>query len=252
MGGPIRRTGVVGWSSWGPAGYSLGSRAPTFPGRSHEEEIPSYQAGAAASRRPDGRARLGSETGGPTPRAWSFLEEEVVIVILEGPDGSGKTHLAHRLQKEFKLGYWHEGPTPEDQPPVIYYCQKLWSFRDNHMVLDRFALGERVYGPIVRKRDRLGESGWATFQKVCDDLDVIQIVCLPPYHICLKTWENRQDEEWLETTRLLLETYATFAHFTLFDDNLFPYDWTQHSEDRLMQWVEMTYHIKTARRGGRV
>lgn len=170
-----------------------------------------------------------------------------MIIILEGPDGSGKTTLARHLQQEFKLGYWHEGPTPEDQPPVTYYCQKLWSFRNTPVVIDRFALGERVYGPVVRKRDRLGETGWATFQKVCHDLCVIQIVCLPPYPLCLKTWEDRESQEWLENSRLLLETYAVFAHFCIFDESLLAYDWTAQSEEGLMQQIQMSYNIMKGR-----
>jgi hypothetical protein len=188
---------------------------------------------------------MGGTAGIATPRSWSVGQEDEMIIILEGPDGSGKTVLAHHLIEAFKLSYSHEGPTPEDQNPTTYYCQKLWSFRDVPVVLDRFALGERVYGPIVRKRDRLGESGWAAFQKVCQDLCVIQIVCLPPYPMCLKTWENRQDREWLESSRLLLETYSAFAHFCIFDESLLAYDWTQQSEEGLMRMIEMSYNMRS-------
>ena len=161
-----------------------------------------------------------------------------MIVILEGPDGSGKTTLAHRLMATFGMMYAHEGPTPEFPEPDAYYCGELWSHRFDNIVFDRFALGERVYGPILRGQDRLGDRGWATLQGLISQFDVLQLVCLPPPNICLEHWTSRPHEEFIKKRDLFLHSYATFAYFTMYDLVLEPYDWTvAGAEDRLMERI---------------
>jgi MoxR-like ATPase len=67
-----------------------------------------------------------------------------MIVILEGPDGAGKTTLAEQLAKKYGLVYKHEGPPPPKVNVLEYYGQLLDEARGKNVVFDRLALGERV------------------------------------------------------------------------------------------------------------
>src|SRR4051812_40343820 len=75
--------------------------------------------------------------------------------VLEGPDGAGKSTLALTLAREYGLTIDHFGPPK--QPPLREYLHWLiqrdsWPHR---RVIDRFHLGEAVYGPVWRKTNNL-------------------------------------------------------------------------------------------------
>jgi energy-coupling factor transporter ATP-binding protein EcfA2 len=148
-----------------------------------------------------------------------------MIVILEGPDGSGKTTLAKTLQERYGLLYRHEGPPPEDVAPLTYYCDILEEHRHDNIVFDRFALGERVYGPILRHGDRIGELGWYTFVSYAQSLGVVQVVCLPPPDACHSVWASGRSE-MLKSDREFFMSYAAFAYFAG-DAAQLRYDWTR-------------------------
>jgi hypothetical protein len=102
------------------------------------------------------------------------------VVILEGPDGGGKTTLAKKLvDAGFK--YRHEGPPPAQVDIVAYYLKILYdSLRStDHIVHDRLWLGERVYGPVRRGSDRLGDLGQKLFERLHHSKPIQQYICLP-------------------------------------------------------------------------
>ena len=73
-----------------------------------------------------------------------------MIVIIEGCDGTGKTTLAKKIAKKFKLKYLHESAPPK--PGYEYYAEKALTL-PNNCVVDRFHLGECVY-PRIKKGKR--------------------------------------------------------------------------------------------------
>lgn len=150
-----------------------------------------------------------------------------MIVILEGPDGAGKTTLARQLQETFKLEYHHEGPPPPGEHPLWYYGRTLASFRGRRIVLDRFALGERVYGPSLRGVDRLGAEGWQVFSRLTAALSAIQIIVLPPPQLCEERWRNSPKAELFDDVLLLYRTYAEFAYLATTDFAFKTYDPTR-------------------------
>lgn len=63
------------------------------------------------------------------------------MIIIEGPDGSGKTTLAMQMAKRANLEYRHMGPPEEGMDHVQWYLDRVGPY-----VWDRFHLGEETYG----------------------------------------------------------------------------------------------------------
>lgn len=75
-----------------------------------------------------------------------------MLIIIEGPDGAGKSTLAHALVRDYGYGYVHFSQPKQD--PLLEYLP-AWTHEDK-LVVDRFHLGEGVYGPLYRGKDGLG------------------------------------------------------------------------------------------------
>jgi len=73
-------------------------------------------------------------------------------VVIEGPDGSGKTTLAEAFRRE-GMGVSHCGPPT--RPALSYYLDVLAGHPDGWAALDRFHAGSFVYGTVFRGGDDL-------------------------------------------------------------------------------------------------
>ena len=83
-------------------------------------------------------------------------------VILDGPDATGKTTLAEKLQKKYGMGFVHsDAHAPND---LKYHMDLL--DRDN-MVYDRFMCGEFVYPEIYGRKPKM------TFEEICQVMQKI-------------------------------------------------------------------------------
>jgi GTPase SAR1 family protein len=90
-----------------------------------------------------------------------------VIIILEGPDGAGKSTMIEELKRHYlmqigrspeSVQIWHAGPFPEGSNPWTEYVvpiSQLVATRDYLILIDRWHLGELVYGPLLRGQSRL-------------------------------------------------------------------------------------------------
>lgn len=74
-----------------------------------------------------------------------------MIIILDGPDGSGKTTLAKKIAQQTGYEYAHMSyPVDSEESAGMYnaYAQKLQHTKN--LVFDRAWYSEMVYGPIKR------------------------------------------------------------------------------------------------------
>lgn len=90
-----------------------------------------------------------------------------MIIVLEGPDGAGKSTMIEELKRFHmkQLGcsaetvqVWRAGPFPEGSDPWTEYViplSRLHATRDWLVLIDRWHLGELVYGPLLRGQSRL-------------------------------------------------------------------------------------------------
>lgn len=120
-------------------------------------------------------------------------------VILEGPDNSGKTSLAHHLLKGVaNLTYFHPGGAPDSdaaEDVCLTEQQARLEIMDS-LVLDRVtAISQRVYSPNIA-RDAVRELALGKLLRLAD---TVVIYCRPPNERLMDTasftWRQEETEE---------------------------------------------------------
>lgn len=155
------------------------------------------------------------------------------MIILEGPDNSGKSTLAAKLKRDTGLPVIHSVKPKEDMSSiqVYHHCLNQVAPKDTLSILDRVtAISESIYGPICRGKSALG-----MYQKDAL-LDIWQrpytiIYCRPDDETILENGGRPQMPGVLENHKRIIDAYDTFM-----DDLMrfgcplvFWYDW----KDRL-------------------
>lgn len=78
-------------------------------------------------------------------------------------------------------------------------------------LLDRWALGETVYGPLFRGKSLVGPTEWRALVALIDALHVPLVVCLPPRDVCLKNWQDRVAQETFKDRAQVVKAYDAYA-----------------------------------------
>jgi hypothetical protein len=168
------------------------------------------------------------------------------VVILEGPDGGGKTTFARALEK-CGFEYKHEGPPPPGSDIVAHYLKILDESinAETDVVHDRLWLGERIYGPVARGTDLLGNEGQRLFMRLCDSKNVLQYICLPPKGTVLENYKKKiQDpKDFLKSEEKLLKVYSAYLSWTYSYGNVRTIlDYTQFDYTRILGDMELFNH----------
>jgi hypothetical protein len=85
------------------------------------------------------------------------------IIVLEGPDMAGKTTLARQLADTYQNSeIKRQGPPSGDiletyLRPIEEWASSLRTNESEHLILDRWHMGELVYGPLLRGESLLTE-----------------------------------------------------------------------------------------------
>jgi hypothetical protein len=136
-----------------------------------------------------------------------------MIVILEGPDGGGKTTLAKHLQEHHGFQYVHTGP-PESDKVLEAYGKTLYdaSRSSGNFVIDRLHVGERIYGPALRDQDRLGRTGEVLIHRLISAYGARLVFCLPPYNAAFRNWKKKHSEgsELIEKQEIYTHVYHKY------------------------------------------
>lgn len=145
-------------------------------------------------------------------------------IILEGPDGSGKTTLARSLEA-LGYDYQHQGPPPSGTEAFVHYTKLLCS-ASKPTVFDRFHLGELVYGPLLRGKSGLHPSDVLRITSLIQEMQVAIVFCYPPWAVCLEN--TRRKEELIKDNMVMNMAYKLWGEIIKhYPTNVQHYDYTQ-------------------------
>jgi thymidylate kinase len=148
-----------------------------------------------------------------------------MLVIIEGCDGTGKSTLAARLAERLDgAEVLHLGP-PKRHPleETVLALDDYTPGSGRHVIVDRFHLGEMIYGPIYRGESKLGPLGGPEHKWVdlwLKSRGALQVVLTAT----LKTVEDRigvRGDDFVknEHLRSILREYAQAAHLSMVATN---------------------------------
>jgi hypothetical protein len=124
-----------------------------------------------------------------------------MLIILEGADNSGKTTMAHALADAHQgesLILKYGMPDPPDQNPFAEYeaglIDRMNPDPEALTIVDRWALGDIIYGPLMRGKARLNAGGLLHCEMLADGLGALRLMMNPPLAVILKRWRARGDD----------------------------------------------------------
>jgi hypothetical protein len=131
----------------------------------------------------------------------------VKLIILEGPDGAGKTTLARELEKCGYV-YVHHGVPPASETDLFrWFLKPLIHLSHMSAVFDRLHLSDRIYGPIMRGGSPMTELQEQLIERYLYARGGQVIICLPPWRTVLNNWLKNQENEYVDTPAKLFEIY---------------------------------------------
>jgi thymidylate kinase len=124
------------------------------------------------------------------------------LIILEGPDGGGKSTLAAQLKEDFDAEIYHFGPLLElngdELCTYLIKSMRLVLSNQRNVIFDRSWLSEQMYGPSIRYNDRLVEcNNYQILNTIARICNAKVIFCLPFYETAKQNFINSK-EEYLE------------------------------------------------------
>ena len=133
------------------------------------------------------------------------------MIILEGPDNSGKSTLGSGLKKllgwnlEHGKRFYHYSVSPFDRGETVYR-EALVQLTPRAVIMDRcYAIGENVYGPIIRGDNQLNHRAKDALMMLANSQHLI-IYCRP--HITDITGTTKEEMAGVkENLRKITHTY---------------------------------------------
>jgi hypothetical protein len=100
-----------------------------------------------------------------------------MLFVIEGADGTGKSTLARRILEATGGGRYIHANAPT-RHPLVEYTEPLIEYRPGGetWVLDRWHLGELVYGPLYRGKAGLSPQQFAAVDEYLSELGAVLIL----------------------------------------------------------------------------
>lgn len=138
------------------------------------------------------------------------------LIIVEGPDGAGKTTLIKRTLKKrsrlFKMR--HHGAYVGEKEIAHHYLKSMWPAYTGRypVIMDRSWIAEPIYGAAFRNgEDRVGPAFARMLERVALSCRGVVVLALPPFSNCAKAFESRPEQEYLDSVATLRKVYDGYA-----------------------------------------
>jgi thymidylate kinase len=137
------------------------------------------------------------------------------MIILEGPDGGGKSTLAANLERLFDFEIHHHGPYPEISDPdelADKYVASITRDVVRDVVMDRSWISESIYGPIVRGHSRLSHVHAVALGMAASVVTrTIVVLALPSFEDCERACAVREEYAPRDIREKIYEAYQAIA-----------------------------------------
>lgn len=110
-------------------------------------------------------------------------------IIIEGPDGAGKSTLAKSLAGALDMNILKMTANGGQSMPE--YVQKL---KCDGIIIDRCWVSEQVYSDLFKREPRIDNADAESLTELCGLIGVPIIVLLPPLHVVISRLNERGDE----------------------------------------------------------
>ena len=158
-------------------------------------------------------------------------------VFLEGPDGSGKSTFARRLQevlcKKYTTAYIHHTAYENSSSLELYNkfskSFKLLQYVDV-VIIDRCHISEAIYAPHPRLCPGMAE--YEALNNMISPHD-IKILFLPPLEKCLAVWRSRKEEEFIQDEEYMREVWRRYSMLPW----LLRFDYTKQDTKELIRCI---------------
>lgn len=159
------------------------------------------------------------------------------MIVVEGPDGSGKTTLIKALgytSRHLKSlrgslgGTTKEGWAAPCETTLMAYRRMVAGARraetrpvqeppgPEQIAFDRFHLSEHVYGPLLRGRQDVSEDTLITVGRMLHEQKVPLILCLPSFEETLiNVQEQGRERPSYQTEEFLAQAYEGFRRLAM-------------------------------------
>lgn len=119
-----------------------------------------------------------------------------MIFIVEGPDGSGKTTLCHKLLVANKGRYLHFSyPKNKAEADNMFtdYMETLIRYRDEDVVIDRMWPSTQVYGEILRGKSEISYEQGLLLEKAIKSKGVF-VYCTDTFRVMWDRCKQRGED----------------------------------------------------------
>lgn len=135
-------------------------------------------------------------------------------IIIEGPDGAGKSTLAKSLAGALDMNILKM--TANGGQSVSEYLQKLAC---DGVIIDRCWVSEQVYSDLFGREPRIDHDDAEALTKLCKHMGIPIIVLLPPLHVVIGRLNERGDEYADVVCPNIVEIYKRYQEWAEEHDN---------------------------------
>lgn len=163
-------------------------------------------------------------------------------IILEGPDGAGKSTLSEQLHSISPRSTHevHFGPMKGEKEIGHFFANAFTAQPYKKIIMDRCWMSEAIYAEAYGRFNRMTIVRKRLLERLALTYNTVMIICLPPFSKCAEIFNSRLEEEYLSDTQQLQKVYSRYGAAVLdepddklvsnFDKPHMPYlvyDWTQ-------------------------